>query len=348
MSYRKFIASISRHSGNWIKICIISAILSITACQQDESPAPQNKAKNTTSETEKSCSVQFLILGTSQDAGTPQIGTVNDPAWTNTNLKKYATSAALIDHRSQDRFLFEATPDMREQLYFLDKTAPIHINQKKLGLAGIFLTHAHIGHYAGLIYAGHESAGTNKLPVFAMPRMANFLRTQGPWSQLVEFKNITISVLQNRVELPLSRDVFVTPYQVPHRDEFSETVGYVIKGPSRKVLFLPDIDDWDKWNTDYNISIEDMIKQVDYAFIDATFFSDTELPGRDMSAIPHPRVEHSMARIEHTIPAHKDKVHFIHINHTNPIRYPDSAQSLTLKRRGFHVARLGDSYCLSQ
>jgi len=130
MSYCKIIASISRHSGNWIKICIISAILSIAACQQGESPAPQNKAKNTTSETEKSCSVQFLILGTSQDAGTPQIGTVNDPAWTNTNLKKYATSAALIDHRSQDRFLFEATPDMREQLYFLDKTAPIHINQK--------------------------------------------------------------------------------------------------------------------------------------------------------------------------------------------------------------------------
>ena len=31
----------------------------------------------------------------------------------------------------------------------------------------------------------------------------------------------------------------VTPIQVPHRDEYSETAGYIIKGKNKKALFIP-------------------------------------------------------------------------------------------------------------
>ena len=77
----------------------------------------------------------------------------------------------------------------------------------------------------------------------------------------------------------LSESITVTPILVPHRDEYSETVGYRIKEPTKNALFIPDIDKWDK-------NIIEEIKQVDYAFLDATFYSGPELNNRDMSDIP--------------------------------------------------------------
>ena len=70
---------------------------------------------------------------------------------------------------------------------------------------------------------------------------------------------------------------------IPHRDEYSETVGFVIRGPDRSALFLPDIDKWDRWER----KIADVLADADVAYLDGTFFADGELLGRDMSKIPH-------------------------------------------------------------
>lgn len=89
-----------------------------------------------------------------------------------------------------------------------------------------------------LMYFGKEAKNTNRQQVYAMPAMKKFLETNGPWSQFVADSNI---VLQ---EVPLSQkptnETFsITPVPVPHRDEFSETVGYFIFGPTKKrYLFL--------------------------------------------------------------------------------------------------------------
>ena len=69
------------------------------------------------------------------------------------------------------------------------------------------------------------------------------------------------------------------PFLVPHRDEFSETVGFEIKGENKTAVFIPDIDKWSKWNSD----LKELIKRVDYAFLDATFYKNGEIPSRDMS-----------------------------------------------------------------
>ena len=271
----------------------------------------------------QSCDVEFIILGTAQDAGAPQIGNNDDPAWRNTSLKGHATSAALVDYKTGARYLFEATPDIREQLYRLDDLASLKADAP-LGLSGIFLTHAHIGHYAGLIFVGHESAGTKGLNVYTMPRMGDYLRSNGPWSQLVDFGNIELQPLADEDTYLFRRaGLSVTPYQVPHRDEFSETVGFEIAGGSKSVLFLPDIDSWDEWEK-YGQTIEARLAAVDYAFLDATFYDDNELPGRDMSAIPHPRLKGSMDRFDKLPKVEREKVRFIHLNHTNPARFEDS------------------------
>lgn len=294
----------------------------------------------------KSCAVEFMILGVGQDAGAPQIDQQSDPGWTEKELRLYAASGALIDHRNDHRFLFEATPDIREQLYALNAAMGVANTQSPLGLSGIFLTHAHIGHYAGLMFAGRESAGTHNLNVFAMPRMKSYLETNGPWDQLVRYENIVLKPLHDDEQISIGESITVTPHRVPHRDEYSETVGIVISGPSRSILFLPDIDDWDRWEDEFGKRIENMIAAVDVAYLDATFFDDNELPGRDMSGIPHPRLLASMQRFSSLTAAEQGKVRFIHINHTNRARFEDSKERQLMNKMGFRLARQNERVCL--
>jgi len=313
---------------------IIAAALFATGCT----------GKQSEERSEQTCGTEFVILGVGQDAGAPQIGNYGDPAWNDRSLKLLAAAGAIIDHKNGQRYLFEATPDIREQLHQLDTIS--ENNDDPLGLSGIFLTHAHIGHYSGLMFAGHESAGTKDLRVFALPRMKTYLETNGPWSQMVNFSNIEIASVSPNQPIDLSNKVSVTAYLVPHRDEYSETAAFVIKGPSKNILFLPDIDDWDRWESEYSIRIEDMIAQVDVAYLDATFFDNQELPGRDMTKIPHPRLSGSMDRFEKLAQSERDKVRFFHLNHTNKARFIDSKEHRSIMQRGYKLAKRGERTCL--
>ena len=290
------------------------------------------------------CSVELIILGAGQDAGAPQIGNPKDPAWDDPALKLSPTSLAIVDHESGQRFLFEATPQITQQLNLLDTLAPG--TGEDLAVSGVFLTHAHIGHYAGLIYFGREAAGASGVPVYAMPRMAAYLQSNGPWGQLVDLENIQMTELEDRVPQTLSAAIQVTPYRVPHRDEYSETVGFVIETARKSVLFVPDIDSWDEWETEFDVRLEDMLSEVDLAFVDATFYDDHELPGRDMSLIPHPRVAGTMERLANQPAEFRSRVNFIHYNHTNPIRFTNSDETREVYDRGFKVARASDRHCL--
>lgn len=290
------------------------------------------------------CQIELIVLGAGQDAGAPQFGNPDDPAWTDASLRLTPTALALVDHKTQKRYLFEASPQITEQLNRLDQILPPA--GPNAGISGVFITHAHIGHYAGLIFFGREAASTSRVPVYAMPRLLTYFSNNGPWDQLVALDNIALEPLQDRMETILSPELSVTPYRVPHRDEYSETVGFVIEAGAQSVLFLPDIDSWDDWATEFDVRIEDLIGEVDLAFIDATFFDDFELPGRDMSEIPHPRVTDSMERLEELAPDRKSGVHFIHYNHTNAIRFADSEETEFVLKQGFNIAREGDRHCL--
>ena len=282
----------------------------------------------------------IYVLGVAQDAGYPQAGCYQPHClrgWENPALRRGATSLAVVDPGTSRKYLFEATPNLPEQLYALEKIA----SDRLYSLDGVFLTHAHIGHYTGLMFFGFESMNTDRLPVFAMPRMMEFLNTNGPWNQLVSMNNIVLQELKNQQSVKFS-DVIVTPILVPHRDEFSETVGYQIDGPNKTALFIPDIDKWEIW--DRNILEE--IRAVDYALIDATFFNGNELPGRDMADIPHPFVVESMSLFESLIAEDKAKVWFIHLNHSNPLINRDSAAYQRVTAQGFKVAREGDRLTL--
>ncbi|MEP0188854.1 MAG: MBL fold metallo-hydrolase [Erythrobacter sp.] len=287
------------------------------------------------------CTRELVVLGVGQDAGAPQIGNADDKG-----PVLYPSSVAVIDRENGRRYLFDATPAITQQVALLDAIEP---PKSGLGIDGIFLTHAHIGHYLGLAYLGLEAAGASGIPVYAMPRMAAFLRENGPWSQLVELNNITLAApLTKHTFVALDDEFGVIPIMVPHRDEYSETVGFFLMTPDKSALYLPDLDSWDEFEKAGGRSLEKLVEGFDYLFIDASFWDDNELKGRDMSAIPHPRVKATMERLSGLPAEHRARVHFIHFNHTNPIRDPDSAQSHEVIERGFKVARRGDRVCLSE
>lgn len=282
----------------------------------------------------------LYVLGVAQDAGYPQAGCYQAhcmPGWEDKHLRRGAVSLGLIDPNDKKKYLFEATPNLPEQLYALEVEAPA----EHFEFAGIFLTHAHIGHYAGLMFLGHESMGASGIPVFAMPRMRQFLETNGPWSQLVTYNNITLKPLQHNQAQKLDQ-LKVTPFLVPHRDEYSETVGYQITGPNKSAVFIPDINKWQEWETD----IVELVKSVDYALLDAAFFANGELPGRDMSVIPHPFVAETMETLKQLSRKERNKVWFIHMNHTNPILNPESRESRSVETEGFNIATEGKRFRL--
>ena len=284
----------------------------------------------------------ILVLGIGQDGGFPQAGSNAEPAWDDPSLARRATALALVDPDSGERWLFEATPDFRSQLRQLDLAAP---HPDKPGLAGIFLTHAHIGHYLGLAQLGHEVIGARGTPIYAMPRMREFLSTNGPWDQLVRYRNIELRPLEEGQTQVLNSRLKVIPFRVPHREEYSEVVGYRIEGPNRSALFIPDIDSWEDWDQ-MGTRIEDMIASVDVAYLDGSFFANGEIPGRDMSGFPHPFISHSMQRFANLPTSEKQKVSFIHRNHSNKTLLPDSPETRQVLEAGFALAEESERFPL--
>tara|TARA_B100000767_G_scaffold108743_1_gene104151 strand:- start:1579 stop:2532 length:954 start_codon:yes stop_codon:yes gene_type:complete len=284
----------------------------------------------------------LVVLGTSQDAGSPQINCTKICCKNTFEGKKEnnpLVSLGLIDPVNKKQFLFEATPNIVLQLRALKNNAPAEVNEIQ---AGIFITHACIGHYTGLMYLGKEAMNANQIPVYVFPKMRLFLEENGPWSQLVSNQNIKLNPMSENKTVQLRSELSVLPFRIPHRDEFSETVGYKIIGSQKSALFIPDIDKWEKWGT----SIIEAIKKVDYAFIDATFFSDEEIKPRDLSEIPHPFVIEGLKLFKDLATEEKTKIFFIHLNHTNPLLNPQSQESLEVERLGFGIARTGDRFSL--
>lgn len=283
-----------------------------------------------------SAGVSLVVLGTVQDGGSPHPGCQKDCCknlFAQPDPNRQVVSLGLIDAISQKHYLLEASPDLPRQMKQLHRLCSFAAQETP---DGIFITHAHIGHYSGLMYLGREAMNSRAVPVYTMPRLQQFIGSNGPWSQLVGLRNIVLLPLQDTQTVTLTPQLRVQALTVPHRDEFSETVGFIISGPQKKVLFVPDIDKWEKWGR----SIVDVIAQVDYALIDATFYDAAEVNNRNMAEIPHPFVVESMELLKHLPSAEKRKVYFIHFNHTNPLLNVDSPQTKTVLANGFNIAHI--------
>ena len=311
-----FILDVPKKYSNQAMKTLISALLLFGYLKSENSP-------------------YVVVLGIAQDGGLPHAGCVQNcckKSWS-TGENEKVSSIGIIDPKTGQSWLIDATPDFASQLNILE-------NVHNTKLSGIFLTHAHIGHYIGLLQLGREVMGAKNMPVYAMPKMRAFLKNNSPWNQLVSFGNIKILNLKDSKEIKLTRDIYIEPFLVPHRDEFSETVGYKIQGPNKSLIFIPDIDKWEKWN----INIQDMVHENDFSLLDGTFYDINELPGRDMSKIPHPFIVETFKVLEKV--KNKSSVHFIHLNHTNPALDTSSNATKEIRKNGFNVAKRNQKFNL--
>ena len=245
----------------------------------------------------------LVVLGVAQDGGIPHIGcTTGVCAEVRAGRRKAekVASLGLIERGTGEAYLFDATPDLPAQLHRLTGGRQPD---------GIFLTHAHIGHYTGLMHLGREAMAARKVPVHGTDRMMTFLRTNGPWSLLVEHGHIALQPMPVDTRVTLAAGVQITAFKVPHRDELSDTVGYHIQGPRAAAIFVPDTDRWETWPR----SIRELAATADLLFLDGTFASPSELPGRDITQIPHPMMSVTRQLLRGT----SAKLWFIHLNHTN-------------------------------
>ena len=276
----------------------------------------------------------LVILGNVQDAGSPHMGCEKaccKELFKTPDPSRKVVSIGIVDPNNKKYWMIEASPDFSTQTRLLKDISNFEHSKTP---DGIFLTHAHIGHYSGLMYLGKESFNSDNVPIYAMTRMKGFLIQNGPWSQLFKLENIKINNIDHEKIFSLSNKITITPFLVPHRDEFSETVGFKIKGPNKSILFIPDIDKWGKWNK----SLLTEIKKVDLALVDGTFYDAKEVNHRDISEIPHPFIVETIELFKSEKKELKSKIKFIHLNHTNPLLNDNSNATKKINEQGFSVA----------
>ena len=255
---------------------------------------------------------QVFVLGTAQDGGIPHPGCL------------CATCrAALVDLRHRRRvvsiavmgrggrvLLVDATPDLPAQTAALAAA----LERDPPAIDALLLTHAHAGHVMGLAYLGREAMDVRGLPLYASARMARYLAENRPWTHLLERGNVRVVRLE--AHAPFAFDgLEIAPFASVHRDEDTDTLGLEIRGPARRLVYVPDADRFPE-------DVVGRIRDADVALVDGTFFAPGELPGRDPAEVPHPFVEESVR----VLAGARGEVWFTHVNHTNPLVHPDPAR----------------------
>ena len=294
--------------------------------------------------------VEVEVLGTAQDAGLPHLGCSEDRcrrAFADPSLRKRVASIGIRAggiraggiraggiRGGDSLFLVDATPDIVSQITDLQRGR----DRGRRPLDGILLTHAHIGHYLGLAFLGQESIAADRVPVYCTESMADYLSQNGPWSLLVSSEQVVLRPIGER-KLQLADNLEVEALDVPHREEFTNTIGFIFTGPKTSLLYIPDIDRWEELEP----SIEKLAERVDLLLLDGSFWDPSrELSVRDPSKIPHPPMPETMRRLRPF--ADTRKIYFTHLNHTNPAWDKDSPERAKIEEAGFGIVEEGDRF----
>jgi len=251
--------------------------------------------------------VMAMVLGVMQDAGLPQAGCLCSrciDAFKERREREFTTSLAIIDTRRIPFgvWLIDASPDIKDQLNLLAKylgprvDAPERLRQPD----GLFLTHAHMGHTAGLVHLGPEAMNVESMPIYAPDGLVKVLLDTRLWQPLLD--RIELNSLTSRHSL---------------------------------VLSLPDLDDWDQWP-----QADETIMGVDIALVDASFYSRTELGGRD--PVAHPLIRDTLGRFSNF----PGQLVLTHLNHTNPALDTSSEARKYIEVHGAQVAHTGQLFDL--
>ena len=265
--------------------------------------------------------LQLVVLGSGQDGGSPQLGSQG------ASTARTASSVAVVSDRM--RLLFDASPDLRTQSTVLwdGRSGPV--------FDAVFITHLHMGHYAGLVHFGREAADTHRIPLHASPSVIDALEANEPWASLFRNGNLLPEPMESPVRF---ERVEVRRLPVPHRPDISDASAFSVSVDGKPwALYLPDIDGWDLWDQAHVV-----VAAHDLCVVDATFGAEDEVPGRDLATIPHPLVADTIERFGDL--ASSTTIVLSHINHSNAINDPTSDLAALARSAGFVVAEDGMTF----
>ncbi len=265
--------------------------------------------------------MKAIILGSGQDDGIPHTSCfceICDNARLEKIYQRLAPSLALINVAEDKCHMIDASPDIKLQMDRLCK----YRKKNECSIDALLLTHSHSGHCGGLWRFGKESMDIEGLRVLCSTKMKEFLEGNYPFSLLVERGNIELNVFEVGTSFTLD-GIGYQAFNVPHRDEAGDTVGYLISG-ERELFYLPDVD----YLTE---EVIEKISGADIAFIDGTFYSKDEI--RRYREIPHPTMEKTMAQLTNI----DTEIYFTHLNHTNPANLEGMVQKNIIDN-GFYIA----------
>lgn len=290
--------------------------------------------------------VMVKVLGTAQDGGFPQMACYCENcrlARQNPMLARKVVSLGVLNFSTKKSFMLEATPDAARQVEMIHDVDSRFKRPDRLAgnpIDGILLTHADIGHYVGLFQFRPEVTPIRNLPVYCTEIMAKFLSDNEPWKLMVERNLIELRTFSFNTRVRLDEEITFEAYKIPH-DKYSDMAGYKIIGPKKTLLFIPDIDYWED-------RFIDIVGSVDYAFVDATFYSGGDRPGRPDPGKPgrHPYIMESMDFFKEIADTKKTAIYFTHFNHSNRVLGRDKSIRQTIEDRGFFVSDDGDELWL--
>lgn len=274
--------------------------------------------------------VMVKVLGTAQDGGFPQMACSCpncQAARKNPRLSRKVVSLGLLNFTEGKSYMIEATPDAARQVDMIRAVESKFMKTEGNPVDALLLTHADIGHYAGLVQFRPEVTPVRRLPVHCTESVAAFLAANEPWKLMVLRHIIELQRFSFGQSVSLDESVRFEAVKVPH-DKYSDMSGYRVFGPRRSLLFIPDIDAWEE-------RFLEIVGSVDYAFLDATFYSE-----RKGSKI-HPLIKDSMAFFKKIAEGGKTKVFFIHFNHNNEVYGEDPSIRRAIEAAGFHLAEEG-------
>ncbi|WP_435153216.1 MBL fold metallo-hydrolase [Haladaptatus sp. DFWS20] len=251
--------------------------------------------------------MQIRVLGTAQDEGIPRCDCECNQC--TSGVVRHGPAISL--EADDATILVDAPPDIK----------------RAIGLStvdSIVLTHAHVGHYGGLFYLGREGYDTDRKPIYCSETMADWFRDGNKaYYHLVARKNVELRPFVPDDSFEVG-GVTCHPISVPHRNEDADTVGLRFEDGGSSFVYIPDIDYWTP-------KAERMVVESDVALVDGTFFSMSEVDGRE---VPHPPIPETMKRFEGC----DTELYFTHLNHTNPVANSTSSAHRSVVKAGFNIA----------
>ena len=276
------------------------------------------------------------MLGIAQDGGHPQPGCLR-PCCANLTEQHYPVSLGIHSEEGTN-ILVEATRHLGDQFTLWGQTRVDHL----------LLTHAHFGHVDGLGLFGRETLSAQGIHLHVSEEMYHLVDQTPQWNLMVQQGVFEIQTFAVGSALYNQGSLKIEPVRIPHRDELSDMHAFIIRGPNKSLLFLPDHDTWDETLAVHNsTSIREWLSKmnVDIALIDGTFWSEDELGGRNQAHVPHPPVLQTLKMLGDK----KDgdpEILFTHLNHTNPLYNQGGEQMRQVSKQGWGVAHQGQRFTL--